>query len=393
MLKTLFKSKLLWITLTIFMILSTCCFASDDVAPISQEGENPEVSTTNDVVESSYQLLSSDVYRADTDLVVTEMIDGNAFLFGDTVTISGQINGNLFVCANTLNISESCYIYGSIFACARTITMEGKVYDIYAVAENISLKDNSIIARDARIAAESVFMAGIVNRDAYITTNTLLFPDDVETPIIGGNLNYTSTSEFTIPEGIVTGDINFTLESENEEIEIGSLIVSYVNKVLSSLLYSLVVLLLIIWLAPKFVEKSANLMKSKTPLSLGTGLLVSLVIIAGSISLIFLTGGLGFTISLAAIAIFVLALTISETVFSLATAKLLAKKIGHEKTLQVVLYALLTVLVINLIKLIPYIGGIFGFIICMIGLGIIFLNLVLKKSNPTDSEKVEEKTE
>ena len=51
---------------------------------------------------------------------------------------------------------------------------------------------------------------------------------------------------------------------------------------------------------------------------------------------------------------------------------------------------LLVVLVISLIQIIPYIGGLVGFIVIMIGFGMILLNLINR--NKADETKKEEQT-
>lgn len=394
--KTLLKSKLWWITLIVLFLFSTYCLATNitstsdegimpisetnETAPISSENPDGEIASGSDLNNIS---VTPDIYRADQDVTLSEIVNGNAFLFGNNVTVSGQVYGDVFVCAGNLIITDTACIYGNIFACAKTFTMAGAAYDIYSASESLDLKPTCIIARDVKAGASSVSIAGTIDKDVHISVDTLNFYSEGEdsTPYIAGNLNYTSTSKASIPENIVDGEINFTPVSKEKTVDITSLIISYINKILSAILYSFVVLLLIAWLAPNFIHKSSELMKSKAALALGVGLLVSLVTISGSIALIFLTGGLAFSISFAAIALYILILTICKTVFALAIGKLFATKFKLDKNFQVILFALLAVLIISLLTLIPYIGMIINLIVSMTGLGIIFLNLVLKKNH------------
>lgn len=378
--KRTFKTTFILFFLIAFMVLSPICMASD-VA----------VTSNNDVddgVNGTYEFIASDVYKFDEDIVIDSIIDGNAFAFGNNVTVTGEIGGDVFAFGRTVTIAENAYVHGSIFVFAQDFNMNGICYDIYGFAGNVNLGEKSIVARDIRIATNKIYINGQIKRDAYISTNELLFPENAST-LISGNLNYTSSSEFIINENIVAGATNFTQEVI-KETTIAEKIVEYATNILSSLLYALVIILLTIWLAPTFKNKVGTILKKKAPLSLGIGLLISIIAIFGSFVLIIFTGGLGISISLAAIAIFILACTISQTVFGMGCAKLIVEKCKKDNLPMFIGMTLLVVLLLQLIGLIPFIGGLVGFIATMIGLGMILLNLMNREK--TDESKPEETT-
>lgn len=66
----------------------------------------------------------------------------------------------------------------------------------------------------------------------------------------------------------------------------------------------------------------------------------------------------------------------------MSAAKLIANKSEKMKNNNIifVLLSLLVILVISILELIPFIGGLIGFILSMIGLGIIVLNIISKKN-------------
>ena len=53
-----------------------------------------------------------------------------------------------------------------------------------------------------------------------------------------------------------------------------------------------------------------------------------------------------------------------------------------------ILFTELVVLLISLVEIIPFVGGLVGFITSMIGLGIIVLNIVSKKTNTIETSNV-----
>ena len=225
----------------------------------------------------------------------------------------------------------------------------------------------------------------IINKDAYLYTNNLLFANnDLEQ--IAGNLSYSSPSEFEISDGIVGGDIHFTPVSTDEPTIVET-IIGCITNIVSALLYALFIVLLIIWLAPNFKDKAKNIIKNKAPLAFGTGLLSFICIILASISILFLLHGLSFGISVAAITTLILAYSISQTVFGLSCAKILMDKSKKEKNIYLILYTLLIVLVINILGLIPFIGFLVSLIVNMTGFGTIVLNLISKKDFSVNAQK------
>lgn len=377
--KNTIKTKILLFLLVAILAFSPICLASD-VASISSDDDTVDGTYISDYV-------TSDLYLFDDTLVIDGIIDGNVFVFGNDITISGEIGGDLFAFGSNITLEETAYVYGNIFVYSENFEMDGICYDIYSASENFTLHENAIIVRDIKVVAEKINISGVIQRNAYITTNELVFPENASY-LIGGNLDYHSDHEFVIEDGIVEGEITFTQEI-TEESTVAENIASYVTSIISTLLYSLVIIVLTIWMAPKFKEKSALILKKQAPLSFGVGLLASIAIVFGSVIILFATTGLCFGISIAAITIFILALTISKTVFSMALAKLVSKKDNNAVFISL---SLLFVLIISLLEFVPYVGGFVNFAVVMIGLGILLLNLIGKK-NLEDAKTEEVHTE
>ena len=132
--------------------------------------------------------------------------------------------------------------------------------------------------------------------------------------------------------------------------------------------------MILLWINPKFKDNVCEIIAKKSFLSFGIGLLVFFATIIISIILLLFTGGLGASTAVVAIVFLILGYILSSTVFSMALGKLLANKFGFNKNVAYVLLSLLIVLIVNLIRYIPYVGGPIGFIIAMVGLGIICVN-------------------
>lgn len=319
--------------------------------------------------ETDYEFVDSDLYLFDVNLDISQVVDGNVFAYGQTVNVSGEINGDLFVFASNLTIGESAIIHGNVFALASDMTVSGIAADVYAMADNFSLSEKSIIARNLYLSSNNISLEGQVSRDAYIAANTLKIAENDE-PVIEGNLTYSSTSEAQINEASVGGEIKYNAVQVDNSARIWSV----VSNLISALVLSFIVIMILLWIAPKFKDNICEIIAKKSFLSFGIGLLVFFATIIAAIILLLFTYGFGASTAVVAIAFLILGYVLSSTVFSMALGKLLANKFGFTKNVAYVLLSLLIVLIVNLIRYIPYVGGPIGFIIAMIGLGIICVN-------------------
>ena len=372
------KARLMLVVLAVLMLLSPVCMSSDAVVTsadtavtISDDSKTNSVDNSN----STYQFIESDSYNFDNDIVIDSIIDGNAFACGNNITISGEIGGDVFAFGKTVTIAKGAYIHGSIFVCASDFTMNGVCYDIYSFAQNFTLGKSAIVARDIRVSSGAINILGQIKRDAYINSDSITFAENTSNLIVG-NLSYTSKNEISIPDGMVGGTVNFTQSSDAEEITFMQKALLFFSSTMSAILYTIVVLLLVTWLAPNFKNNLGTSLKKKAPISLGIGLLGSLVIIAGSFAILLLTGGLCIGISVALITVYILALTVAQSIFAMACGKLVAEKMKKDNLPIFLIMTVIAIVLVKLVGVIPYVGGLLSFLITMTGFGMILVHLI-----------------
>lgn len=376
--RKLFSKIILIAFLILFVSLSSVSFATNEV-------------TTNTVdedilssYETNYTFVASDLFLFDANVEISDIIHGNAFVYGGTVNVTGEIYGDLFVIANSLNISKDAVVYGNIFALATNITISGLASDVYAMtSSSFVLDETGYIDRNINLSADSVSLSGQIVRDANLTCNNLSIPESSE-EIIGGDLSYTAESEFQIPEGVVSGEISYTAPAE---VDTSTIILSEISNIISVLLYAFVIIMLTIWIAPKFKDRVCEIISKKGFLSFGIGLLVFFGIIIIAFLLLLFTSGFGAMIAVATVGLLILAFSISNTVFSMAIGKRIANKFNWNGNVAYVLLSLLIVLILELISYIPYVGAPIRFITAIIGLGIISVNAFKRKDLVADKKQ------
>ena len=289
-------------------------------------------------------------------VTMDKLVDGNVYIFGNNVTISGQINGNLFVFAQKLTFSGS-YVRNTIYAFANEVEFDGACNDLYIACNSLNVSYDSYIVRDVRAVTSSTLnFIGAVGRDAYLTANSISFGESEDSrALIYGNLEYKTPSEIDIPEGVVTGETKFeaiTTNSDNTTVDMGQIIANKVMDLVRAIIYTLVVLALMIWLTPKFVEKTSEFVSTKAFLALGIGILSFVVMIIAGI--ILLISNIATPVGFAVLFAYGLIVSISQAIISAAVAQ----KFASDTKAKTFLFAALATIVIWALKLIPYVRGI-----------------------------------
>lgn len=383
------KSKILTALLLALIVISSCCFATQSTDEL--------LTTSNDIVttsetetpttDTSVSWTNSDLYITDDNVEVSNVVDGNAYIIGKNVTITGEIGGDLFVIAEKLNI-DGGYIYSNLYALANEITINGGIYDIYAICNNFNLGSNGFVYRDMRITAGNISLNGKIKRNVFASCNNLNLSQDAGT-VIYGNLNYSSSSEISIAEGLVSGEVNFSkADSLNEKAKssIGIIIKDHILDLLKTLLFTFVVVLILIWLTPKFISRISNMDTKKSFIALGIGVASLLaVVILAIVGIFLIISVIGIPLVIASIFAIIAVYSLGNTIASIFFGKLFAKLLKAEGNVKFVLLTLASSLVIWLINLIPFIGALLGFLIWAFGVGTLLINLFCRK------EKVENK--
>ena len=365
--KTKFTVKLFLCLVALLTVCSTFVLATDT----NETNANEILATyeTND----SFVFFFFFVFENESE--ISQVVDGNVFAFGGTISITGEIYGDLFVMANSLTVSEDAIIHGNIFVCANEVSFSGITSDIYGMATNFTLEASGIVARDVYITSSSVNLNGQIGRDAFLSTESLAFASDAEEVIVQGNLSYTAESEFSIPENVVTGEVTYT----PVQVEPADIAWTIISNLLTTAIFALAVIALILWIVPNFKNRASTIIAKKSWLSFGLGLLVFFGIILVAFLLLLFTYGYGASIAVALIGFLVLIYAIANTVFGMAVGNLIANKFNWNKTWIFILLSVLVVILIDLISYIPYIGGPISFITSVLGIGIIGINAYKRK--------------
>ena len=388
------KTKFIVLVLVFLLVISTFSFATDTATPTSEipgdnartEGEVPDENTNPDTHQHSEEdIYNGDLYLFDNDITMDKLVDGNVFLFGKNIKVTGQVNGCLFAIGDNVTFEEGSYIMQSIYVAANKLTLNGTCVDLYASASTIDTSYNFIAMRDLRVVSGNFNFKGCVGRDAFVGANNFYFDQTVDkSALIYGNLTYSSSNELSLGPDFVQGDINYHKENDNS---VASIIIEKVISLCNSILYVLVVFLLCLWLAPKFLSQVTNYMTvGNCAKAFGIGILTILGGIAIGITLLFTV--VGIPVGIATIGLTILLSSIATAITSISITYKLKEKFKYSKNYMTYLTLAGIVIVIWALKLIPYVGTAISFVVTSIGVGIV-VHYIITKNHTKKENKVE----
>ena len=368
----------------------------DDIIPISDNLESSPVEnnaenpiSTNEPTEDTYK--SHDVYLTGDNVTVDYIVDGNLFVIANTVTINSKIGGDAFIMANNINVSEQAYIFNNLFAMANSIDIKGVVYDVYALAQNFTVS-NGYIYRDAKLCCNTININGVIGRNAFVSCSNINFnTDENDKGIIYGDLTYSTPSELSFDKNIVNGNVTYKAPKVSPEKSVREIVASYILDLGAFLAFVIIIWLVCSWVAPKFLNDTNKFVGKKTLNVLGTGLLTLIAVPIACIILLLLQLTAG--ISLLTVAIYILALIVAKSIFTIVANNYLCSKLNINKNTGIFGMLIVSGVIVWVISELPYVGSIVSFIISVLGLGVLVSAILPKKAKKvSDTNEVKETT-
>ena len=269
------KTKIIAFLLVLILAITSSFVYADnetssenDIALISDTSETKPVETnventvsTNETSKDSYK--NSDVYLMGDNVTIDYVVDGNLFVMADTVTINSKIGGDAFIMAKTINVGDQAYIFSNLFAMADSIDIKGVVYDVYALAQNFTVS-NGYIYRDAKLCCNTININGTIGRNAFVSCSNINFnTDENDKGIIYGDLTYSTPSELSFDKNIVNGNVTYKAPKVSPEKSVREIVASYISDLGAFLAFVIIIWLVCLWLAPKFLNDTNKFVGKK----------------------------------------------------------------------------------------------------------------------------------
>ena len=337
------------------------------------------------LISTEYEVIDNDYFTADDTLSLSKIIiDGNAFAAGKDVTLSDmKIEGSIAVAGQTVRL-ENVEVTGDIFIAGQYVSVEKTTAkNIYGAGQDVKLSNNSEVRRDAYLAGASVLLNAKADK-VSVGTGKLTVEDFAEIRELTGELDEPAT----ISNDAKVEENSLKVIEVKEEVEtvktvsVFSILLNFVKKVIRAIVLAVVVAFVLI--KANRIEKIKKYDSNTIVLNgfIGFAITALGLIVALIVTFISFTTPIGFTLICAYIVAMILSTATGVVVI---VAKLLKDKEANMK--NVLLYTLAVSAVVALIRAIPILGGVLGFVLSMVGVGTLF-NVIFGKEkelpmNPT----------
>ena len=337
------------------------------------------------LISTEYEVIDNDYFTADDTLSLSKIIiDGNAFVAGKDVTLSDmKIEGSIAVAGQTVRL-ENVEVTGDIFIAGQYVSVEKTTAkNIYGAGQDVKLSNNSEVRRDAYLAGASVLLNAKADK-VSVGTGKLTVEDFAEIRELTGELDEPAT----ISNDAKVEENSLKVIEVKEEVEtvktvsVFSILLNFVKKVIRAIVLAVVVAFVLI--KANRIEKIKKYDSNTIVLNgfIGFAITALGLIVALIVTFISFTTPIGFTLICAYIVAMILSTATGVVVI---VAKLLKDKEANMK--NVLLYTLVVSAVVALIRAIPILGGVLGFVLSMVGVGTLF-NVIFGKEkelpmNPT----------
>ncbi len=357
------------------LVTATCVFTMTTPSAMAldvRKSDNVLTIGADEVIEDTLMLASETI-------LVEGTVNGDLIAVGQRVDITGQVSGNIITFAETVTLKGDAG--GMVLGAASTFTVEGSASgNLWAAGEKVNIGANSQIGGNLTTAAQRVLMQGSVGRDLHAASETVEIEGQVDQNLVvagrqlrllgdaqvGGNVRF-HTSD---PDGLhraesasVMGEVTF--EEAPEGASGGSRYRSiefYLWK-LAYLFGAFVTGLLLLWLLPSMrnIALGSGMQTFKTA-CFGLLGMISVPVAALVLGLTII----GLPLAMIAIALWLIALYLAKVLVGAIVGRMLFQ--ADSNSWQSLLAGLAIVVVaIN----IPYIGGVIGALVTLVGLGLI----------------------
>jgi len=381
-----------------------------------------------------------------------EVIEDDLYVGAGTFTLDGTIKGDLIVGGTIIEINGT--VEGDLIAAGQTIVVRGAVTDDVRIAgQALTLDDDAQVGDDVLAAGFSIegkegsavggdlvyfgyqaLLAGDIAQDLDVAVGGLQLSGsvggDVEAEVgeagegpppmvfmpgapampsvrlgltvdegarIGGKLDYTSASEWSIPAGVVAGAVT----RHEPEIEVEEEVVvspaqraaDWFLRHLRRLITLLLVGLLIVWVVPGWTKQVAEALQAKLLPSLGWGvvsiaafilailvILIATILVGVVLGIITLGGLAGTTVWTGALTMalltffFSIAVTyVTKIVVSFLGGRVILARLKPDWAEGRIWPLVVGIVLFVVITAIPILGGLVNLVVVLLGLGALWL--------------------
>jgi cytoskeletal protein CcmA (bactofilin family) len=318
------------------------------------------------VTVASGEVIDGDLYVAGKTIIIDSTINGDLIVAGQTIMVNGTVNGSIIAAAQTININGE--VTHAVRVIGETLNIGGIIgRDLLAAVSNFSTTSAAEVGGDLLLGAGSARIDGLIKGDINSGVNSLTI---ASTASIQGKLNYISRNEANIQSGAqIRGMITHKLPHVKKGLAAGIGLWWIVIRFLMTLVLGIIIVLL----APRRVKAVTESIRTHPWASLGWG---AVILVATPIfALIVCITIIGLPLGLIALVLYAIAIYLTQLFVGLLIGQLIIGAFRGVETRAALVGALaLGLVILRLLRLIPFAGFFFGLATVLFGLGAILVS-------------------
>lgn len=227
-------------------------------------------------------IVDGDILCAGQSLDINGLVKGDVRAAGQTVQITNTVNGNVHTAAQIFELSSGAVIKGELAYGAQSATLAGKV------------------GQDLLGGSDKLSLAGEFDKNLYLGVSSISLDPSAK---INGNLNYYSDRSIDLNQDQIRGGVAFHQVEKPQKPQVRNWAAEWFAKRVWSIVSSLIVVGMLVWLYPEKLELAIKAMLKKpgknfllgfATIVLAPMLLLVLALTLVGIPLAFILGGLLF---------------------------------------------------------------------------------------------------
>jgi cytoskeletal protein CcmA (bactofilin family) len=329
------------------------------------------------------QTVDDDLFISGSSVRIEGTVHGDVYALGRSVDVSGTVDGNVFALARDVVVGGT--VGGSVITAGQTVRLAGSHIGDGVTAAGTDLSSDSgttlgggaLLAgqgldwraktgRGVTAAASDITLGGPIGRNVNVQTGSLNLANGTA---INGNLTYNSGQNLTRESNAsVTGQIRrIEPKKHNQPQHHGP------NLLLGlwGLVASLAVGCILLWIAPALSRGVPEMAARRPWASLGWGFLTLILTIP--LVILMLITVIGIPLAILTVIAFAMALYLAHIFVAMAVGSQILKSAKQSYNRFAVLTLGLVVLFV--VELIPFLGGLIRFLVLLFGLGAIVVYL------------------
>ncbi len=327
---------------------------------------------------------NTDICKMENYTEISNPVNGDLYIMSNSVDVSSEfVEGNAFIMGNTVKISGN--IYGDAFIMANHVEISGKIDGAYIMANTVDITETAEIERDVKVGADTFNLKGIIYRNLVVASTNININENPTGINVFGKLSY--NGNLNVNEDQVVGEI---VEVDVPKVEINkkALLVSTITDFIVTSITALVIIALIVYISDnKYENKDTKISNYVKDIAWGFLYLCMIPII----SAILIATLIGIPIGIFGLILYFLGLYISIPVTSIEISKLILKE--NNAKIKITFVAFLVFVGFKIIGLVPSIGGMIRFLAILYGLKTVVktvFNKASKKEEPKEAEPIVE---